>query len=118
VRKTPKIQFFGVFSSVSEDLCLFELGCAQNRDQQRAPPARVLQLPEVDQSTRPPESAGTKTKVSAFSPEVVCAVPVMTPDALYETEAAYLVDGEHPVLAAPTHGRFASVETEAPTPAE
>jgi len=38
-----------------------------------------LQVPDAAQSTRPPESAGANTKVSAFKPLLVWAVPVMTP---------------------------------------
>src|SRR5476651_1613843 len=48
-------------------------------NQQRAPPARVLQVPEGNQSTRPPERAGIRTKVSAFKPLVAWAVAVMIP---------------------------------------
>jgi len=39
--------------------------------QHNAPPARVLPVPEVDQSTLPAEYPGIKTKVSAFKPEVL-----------------------------------------------
>jgi len=50
-------------------------------NQHKAPPARVLQVPDAAQSTRPPERAGVSTKVSALSPDVDCAVAVMTPTA-------------------------------------
>jgi len=40
-------------------------------NQHKAPPARVLQLPETAQSTRPPDNAGLSTKVSPFNPELV-----------------------------------------------
>lgn len=71
-------------------------------NQHKEPPARVLHEPDEAQSTRPPESWGTSMNVSAFSPELVCAVAVITPFAADETLATYFVAGEQPVP--PTQG--------------
>ena len=67
-----------------------------------------MHVPEVNQSTRPPESAGTKTKVSPLSPKLDCAVEVMTPVESDDAERVYLVAGEQPP-AAPTQGTLIAV---------
>src|SRR5476651_1712414 len=73
--------------------------------QHNAPLARVLQVPDADQSTRPEEYDGINTNVSEFKPLVAVAVPVMTPLMSNVTDATYFVPGLHPAPG-PTQERY------------